>query len=164
MLTGFARMTVLVDDFDAALAFYGDLLGFEPVYDGELDDGTRIRHVCLPDQEPVGVWLLEPVDDTARDRVGAQTGGEPSMGRYTDDCRGDCARLEADGIDVVTGPVSTPDDVHAHISDPFGNSVVLVERLRTHANNNHTENPILPDIFYFYFLIVFSSTRSSDIF
>jgi|GEM_PF-3220125 len=48
-------MTILVDDFDAARRFYRDLLGFETVYDGGLSDGTRLLHVCLPDQAPAGL-------------------------------------------------------------------------------------------------------------
>lgn len=128
MITAFGRMTLLVDDFDAATEFYGDMLGFEPIFDGELPDGTRLLHVGLPDQDPVGLWLLEPQAESAQDRVGAQTGGEPAMVLYTDDCRGDCERLERAGVEIRSGPTESPDDVHAHVVDPFGNELVLVER------------------------------------
>lgn len=128
MISAFGRMTVLVDDFDVALDFYQDLLGFETIYDGELPDGTRLLHVGLPDQDPVGLWLLEPQNEAARERVGAQTGGEPTMVLYTDDCHDACEQLRAANIEIARGPVETEDDVHAHCVDPFGNEIVLVER------------------------------------
>lgn len=43
MISAVGRMTVLVDDFDAALESYGGLLGFVVLYDGELPDGTRLH-------------------------------------------------------------------------------------------------------------------------
>lgn len=128
MISAFGRMTILVDDFDAALDFYGDLLGFETTYEGELPDGTRLLHAGLPDQEPVGLWLLESQSDEARERVGSQTGGEPVLVLYTDDCHQTCEALQTADVEITRGPTETEDDVHAHCLDPFGNELVLVER------------------------------------
>lgn len=47
MISAFGRMTVLVDDFDAALEFYGDLLGFVvPTM-----ANSRTEHVSTQDVE-----------------------------------------------------------------------------------------------------------------
>lgn len=84
--------------------------------------------MCLPGQDPAGLWLLEPQAASGETRVGDQTGGEPAMVLYTDDLSGDHERLVAAGIDCTRGPVETPDDRHAHYLDPFGSELVPVER------------------------------------
>ncbi|SFR85235.1 hypothetical protein SAMN05216559_0056 [Halomicrobium zhouii] len=124
MITDFARATVLVEDYETALAFYVDVLGFEVIFDDELDDGTRIVHVGLPEQSPAGLWLMAA---EGSDRVGDQTGGHPSFVLYTDDCRVAHDRLVDEGVEITRGPVETADDVHLHFEDPYGNEVVLVE-------------------------------------
>lgn len=124
MITEFARATVLVDDHEEALAFYRDVLGFEVIFDDELDDGTRVLHVGLPDQSPVGLWLLEA---EGNERVGDQTGGYPTLVCYTDDLDRAHERLVDDGAAISREPVETPDDVHLHFEDPYGNEIVLVE-------------------------------------
>ena len=119
-------MSVLVDDYDEAIEFYVERLGFEVLYDGELDDGTRLVHLELPTQEGTGVWLFEADGEEQRERVGNQTGGAPLAVFYTDDCRGVAAELEERGVEV--GEVRESDgNVSVHFEDLYGNRFVLVE-------------------------------------
>ena len=126
MLGTLGRVSVLVSDYDEAIAFYVDRLGFEVRYDGELDDGTRLVHLELPTQPGVGVWLFEAEGEEQRERVGNQTGGAPLAVFYTDDCRGVAGELRERGVEV--GEVrESSEDVSVHFEDPYGNRFVLVE-------------------------------------
>lgn len=126
MLGRLGRLSVLVEDYDEAIEFYVDRLGFEVLYDGELDDGTRLVHLELPTQRGSGVWLFEAGSDEQRERVGNQTGGAPLGVFYTDDCRGIAERLRDRGVEV--GEVrESSDDISVHFEDLYGNRFVLVE-------------------------------------
>lgn len=125
VITEFARATVLVDDYEEALAFYTGTLDLDVMHDETRDDGTRLVHVGASGQSPVGLWLMEA---PGSDRVGDQTGGYPSFVLYTDDCRAAHQRLAEEGVTVTRGPVETDDDVHLHFEDPYGNGIVLAER------------------------------------
>lgn len=126
MLGRLGRLSVLVEDYDEAIAFYTEKLGFELLYDGSLPDGTRLVHLELPTQEGAGVWLFEADTGEQRERVGNQTGGAPLGVFYTDDCRGVAERLRE--RDVEVGEVrESPEDVSVHFEDLYGNRFVLVE-------------------------------------
>lgn len=107
MLGELGRLSVLVEDYDDAIEFYTERLGFELLFDGHLDDETRLVHLELPTQEGVGVWLFEARSDEMRERVGNQTAGAPLWVFYTDDSRGVYEELQVRGV-TVDGPTSRP--------------------------------------------------------
>ena len=60
------RTTLLVRDYDRALAFYRDRLGFQVLHDERPATGERHLHVGLAaheDEPPGGLWLLEAKGD-----------------------------------------------------------------------------------------------------
>lgn len=126
MLGRLGRLSVLVDDYDEAIAFYTEKLGFEVLYDGSLEDGTRIVHLELPTQRGSGVWLFEADTEEQRERVGNQTGGAPLGVFYTDDCRGVAEEMEERGVEIGEIRESSDDD-SVHFEDCYGNRFVLVE-------------------------------------
>ncbi|HUF28675.1 MAG TPA: VOC family protein [Gemmatimonadaceae bacterium] len=131
MLKGLGRTTLLVHDYEEALAFYRDVLGFTVLHDSTASSGQRFLHIGLPDQRgspPVGLWLLEPAGDDA-ELVGRQAGGQPLLVIYTDDCHGDVATLQRRGVGFRGPPVAEGGALFAHFSDLYGNVVVLVELL-----------------------------------
>lgn len=87
MLGRLGRASALVDDYDEAIDFSVDWPGFEVLYDGFLEDGTRLVHMELPTQRGSGVWLFEAQSEEQRERVRNQTGGAPLGVFYTDDSR-----------------------------------------------------------------------------
>jgi catechol 2,3-dioxygenase-like lactoylglutathione lyase family enzyme len=130
LLTAFGRTTLLVRDQDEALAFYRDKLGFEVLYDSRTSNGFRSLHIGLPGQlhEPkVGLWLIPASGDEELARVGRQTGREPMLVVYTDDCRRAAATLVDRGVKFRIPPTADSDAVFAHFHDLYGNELVLVE-------------------------------------
>ena len=68
-------VTVVVADYDEALSFYVDRLGFKPVEDTQLDAAKRWVIVRPPGARETGLLLARAVDDAQRAVIGAQTGG-----------------------------------------------------------------------------------------
>lgn len=120
------RMVVLVDDYDDAIGFYVDKLGFEVFVDTAAPP-RRYVHVRLPDQPDAGIWFLEAESDAQRERVGNQTAGQPCAVLYTDDLARDHASLTERGVRFVRPPKEGGGASFAHFVDLYGNEFVLVE-------------------------------------
>ena len=121
------RTTVLVEDYDAALDFYTEVLGFEVLADAVLENGFRAVHVGNPEQSPVGLWLMEPPSDRERDRIGDQTGDAPTLVLYTDDVRDRYEALRRRGVEFRGEPEAGETGTRVHFEDYSGNHCVLVE-------------------------------------
>ena len=130
MLT-LGRFTLLVPDYDEALAFYHDVLGFDVLHDSIGENGQRFLHVGraagggLPGP---GLWLLKPGSDVDRALVGRQAGRQPLIVLYTADCAAASSALEMRGVSVRRSPGQQAGGAaFVHFEDPFGNGIVLVE-------------------------------------
>ncbi|HEY9514368.1 MAG TPA: VOC family protein [Gemmatimonadaceae bacterium] len=129
MLTAIGRTTILVHDYDEALEFYRDVLGFHPLHDTTAPDGQRYLHMGIPGQAgdpPVGLWFLQPGNGDS-DLIGCQAGGQPLLVLYTDDCRATAATLAERGVRFPRLPAERDGAVFAHFLDLYGNEFVLVE-------------------------------------
>ncbi|HEX8856290.1 MAG TPA: VOC family protein [Thermoleophilaceae bacterium] len=123
--TQLGRVVVLVDDQDAALAFYRDVLGFEVLHDSE-DGGFRYLHVGLPGWGGPGIWLMPANDSGTRSLVGRQAGAHPLLVLYTDDIEATRTGLEAAGVKVWQ---DRDDDGSRsfHFRDVSGNTLIAVQ-------------------------------------
>ena len=131
MLKALGRFVLLVRQYDEALAFYRDVLGFTTLYDQTASNGQRFLHVGVPGQveggpPAVGLWMLEASGDDA-ELVGRQTGSHPLCIVYTADCRATAAELERRGVTFRKAPVEDSGAVYAHFADLYGNELVLVQ-------------------------------------
>jgi catechol 2,3-dioxygenase-like lactoylglutathione lyase family enzyme len=130
MLTTLGRFTLLVRDYDEALAFYRDVLGFEVLHDSLGVDGQRYLHMGLQDQAGgpgFGLWLLTPASDADRMLIGRQAGRQPLLVLYTANCSATASALETRGVKFRKPPQSEGGAVFAHFLDLYGNEIVLVE-------------------------------------
>lgn len=126
-LTALARTTLLVRDYEEALLFYRDLLGFIVLFDAIVDGRGRLLHVGLPGQEGVGLWFREAASEAELDLVGHQSGRGPFLVLYTDDCRQTCAALARRGVRFRKHPYEDGGAVVAHIEDVYGNELVIAQ-------------------------------------
>lgn len=96
---GLGLVTLLVRDYDEAIAWFTDKLGFALKEDAELGGGKRWV-VVRPKAEAAGAGLLLARADGAEQvaRIGDQTGGRVFLFLYTDDIERDHAAMEAGGV------------------------------------------------------------------
>ncbi|MCX2831252.1 VOC family protein, partial [Microbulbifer thermotolerans] len=74
------RLVILVKDYDEAIEFYRDKLGFEVFVDIN-SEPHRFVHLRLPEQPDVGIWLLKASSEHQKSQVGQQTAGQPVVFR-----------------------------------------------------------------------------------
>ena len=115
-----ALVTLVVDDYDRAIAFYRDTLGFELVTDDPLDGGKRWIVVRPPGAE-TGVLLARATDARQRAHVGDQTGGRVAFFLATDDFAREHARLLDAHVHFVESPRTEAYGTVAVFEDPYGN-------------------------------------------
>ncbi|CZT33990.1 VOC family protein [Rhizobium sp. 9140] len=116
-----ARVTLVVPDYDEAIAFYRDSLGFELLDDLDMEDGKRWV-VLRPRGARETALLIAKADGAAQlAAIGNQTGGRVAFFLHTDDFARDHAAMLAKGVTFREEPRHEPYGIVAVFADPFGN-------------------------------------------
>lgn len=123
-----ALVTLVVRDYDEAIAFCRDALGFTLVEDTDRGDGSRWV-VVRPGGEAGGTDLLlaRASGDEQTASVGAQTGGRVGFFLHTDDFARDHARMTAAGVRFLEEPRHEPYGSVAVFEDLYGNRWDLLQ-------------------------------------
>jgi catechol 2,3-dioxygenase-like lactoylglutathione lyase family enzyme len=120
-------VSLVVRDYDEALAFFVGVLGFELVEDTEVPAQGKRWVVVSPGSPGARLLLAKASSQEQLLRVGAQTGGRVFLFLYTDDCLGDFAQLSAKGVRFVREPQEQPHGVVAVFEDLYGNLWDLIQ-------------------------------------
>ncbi|MEW2634889.1 VOC family protein [Streptomyces sp. NPDC048389] len=123
-----ALVTLVVRDYDEAIAFYTETLGFDLVEDTDRGDGSRWVVVRPPGSAPgTGLLLARAKDEEQRASVGAQTGGRVGFFLHTDDFARDHTRMTAAGVRFLEEPRHETYGSVAVFEDLYGNRWDLLE-------------------------------------
>jgi predicted enzyme related to lactoylglutathione lyase len=122
-----AKVAVVVEDYDEAIAFYVDKLGFGCTEDTDLGGGKRWVTVRPAGAAGPELLLARAVNDRQRSRVGDQTGGRVFLFFETDDLARDVERYRRRGVRVAREPELQPWGTVAVIEDLYGNRIDLIE-------------------------------------
>jgi catechol 2,3-dioxygenase-like lactoylglutathione lyase family enzyme len=116
-----ALVTLVVHDYDEAIAFYTGALGFDLAEDEPRPDGSRWVVVRPAGDAGTGLLLARARGEAQRDRVGDQTGGRVGFFLRTDDFAGDHARMRAAGVSFLEEPRHESYGSVVVFQDPYGN-------------------------------------------
>jgi catechol 2,3-dioxygenase-like lactoylglutathione lyase family enzyme len=122
-----AAVAVVVPDYDEAIAFYRDVVGFELVEDTPLGDGKRWVVVRPAGAAGTALLLARADSEAQRGRIGDQTGGRVFLFLHTDDFAADHGRLLAAGVRFLEPPRTEAYGTVAIFEDAFGNRWDLIE-------------------------------------
>ncbi len=126
-----AFFTLIVDDYDRAIAYYTQTLGFELREDSPRDaapGNPRKRWVVVaPHGAETGVLLAQAANDAQRARIGDQTGGRVGFFLYTDDFHRDYAAMRAKGVRFLEQPREEEYGIVVVFEDLYGNRWDLLE-------------------------------------
>jgi catechol 2,3-dioxygenase-like lactoylglutathione lyase family enzyme len=121
-----ALTTLVVADYDEAIAWYTAKLGFTLIDD--IDQGNKRWVVVGPtDGSAAALLLARASTDEQRTRIGNQTGGRVGFFLNTDDFWRDHAAMTAQGVEFLETP---RDEVYATVAvfrDLYGNTWDLLE-------------------------------------
>jgi catechol 2,3-dioxygenase-like lactoylglutathione lyase family enzyme len=126
MTRSIATTTLVVADYDEAIAYFSGRLGFALIADVPLGAGKRWVLVAPAGG---GAQLLLALADGAEQlaRVGNQTGGRVAFFLETDDFARDYAAYRARGVVFLEEPRHEPYGTVAVFEDLYGNKWDLIE-------------------------------------
>lgn len=122
-----SAVSLVTPDYDAAIRFYVDVLGFDLIEDSDLGDGKRWVLVAPPGARETRLLLAKAATDRQRAAIGDQAGGRVFLFLATDDFERDFARYRAAGVLFEEAPRTEPYGVVAVFRDPFGNRWDLIQ-------------------------------------
>ena len=119
-------ITLVVPDYDEAIAFYRDILGFTLAEDTNLGGGKRWVRV-IPTEGGTGFLLAKAAGVEQEAAIGNQTGGRVAFFLQTDSFTRDYAALSAKGVTFLEDPRHEIYGSVVVFQDPFGNKFDLIE-------------------------------------
>ncbi len=122
----FHLTTLVVDDYDDAIAFFVGTLGFVLTEDTDLGGGKRWV-VVRPDPSGTGILLAKADGDRQAAAVGMQAGGRVSFFLYTDDVERDVEAWTARGVRFIDTIRSEEYGKVTVFLDLYGNPWDLIE-------------------------------------
>ena len=121
-----ASVSLIVVDYDEAIAFYVGALGFELITDAPLGDAKRWVTV-RPRGGGTALLLAQADDDDQRAAVGRQGAGRVWLFLETDDFARDHAAFGGKGVRFVEQPRHEPYGIVAVFEDLYGNRWDLIQ-------------------------------------
>jgi predicted enzyme related to lactoylglutathione lyase len=124
------NVTILVRDYDEALKFYTEVMGFEKRTDQKFGPGARWVTLAAPGQD-VQIVLQKPEpsmhgEENAR-RMAERIGQNPTWVLATDDCRKTFELYSSRGVKFNEPPKEMPWGTQAVFKDLYGNSYALLQ-------------------------------------
>lgn len=98
------HIALVVADYDEAIAWYTQKLGFHLIEDTTLSEVKRWVLIQPPGEGSCQLLLAKAATEKQKSRVGNQTGGRVFLFLHTDDFERDHENLLQKGIVIVRGP------------------------------------------------------------
>ncbi|MDO8353830.1 MAG: VOC family protein [Aestuariivirga sp.] len=124
-----AALTLLVPDYDKAIAYYVGKLGFKLVEDTALSPTKRWVVVAPPGNGETGLLLAQADSANQQEAIGNQAGGRVFLILKTDDFDRDFARFKQAGVAFLEAPRLEAYGKVVVFRDAFGNKWDLIEPL-----------------------------------
>lgn len=122
MKQSIGQVAILVQDYDAAIDFYVNRLGFTLVEDTPIEaQGKRWVVVAPPGSIESRLLLARAVGEEQSSRIGNQTGGRVFLFLYTDDFWRDFAAYRSKGVVFIRPPREETYGTVAVFQDLYGN-------------------------------------------
>jgi catechol 2,3-dioxygenase-like lactoylglutathione lyase family enzyme len=121
-----SALALLVDDYDRAIAYYTQILGFRLIEDTPQGPGKRFVRVAPPGGE-TALLLAKAANPEQAARIGDQTGGRVFLFLNTDDFRRDYDAYKVRGVDFTEEPREETYGTVVVFRDLYGNKWDLVQ-------------------------------------
>ena len=122
-----AHLTLVVKDYDEAIKFYTQKLGFRLLEDTILTETKRWVVVAPPGAGECSLLLAKAAGPDQMKAVGNQTGGRVFLFLNTDDFHRDYQTMVEKGVHFVRQPVREVYGTVAVFEDLYGNLWDLIE-------------------------------------
>ena len=122
-----ALVALVVRDYDEAIRYYTQTLGFDLIEDTFQPAQSKRWVVVSPPGSACRLLLARATDDSQASRIGNQTGGRVFLFLQTDDFWRDYRRYRARGVTFVREPGEQEYGTVAVFRDLYGNLWDLIQ-------------------------------------
>jgi catechol 2,3-dioxygenase-like lactoylglutathione lyase family enzyme len=128
-------VSLVVRDYDEALAFFVGTLGFRLVEDTVVpEQSKRWVVVSPPGTTETQLLLARATSPKQQSKIGNQTGGRVFLFLYTDDFWRDYSAYKAKGVEFIREPKEESYGTVAEFLDLYGNMWDLLQPSQSHLN------------------------------
>ena len=129
MKQSIAQIALVVRDYDEAIAFYVETLGFTLIEDTVIEEQAKRWVVVAPSGDGGCRLLLARAANAEQEsRIGNQTGGRVFLFLHTDDLWRDYHAYKSRGVVFVREPSEAIFGIAAVFEDLYGNKWDLIQR------------------------------------
>ncbi len=128
MTQAIAHISLLVREYDEAIAFYTQVLRFQLVEDTPRGGGKRWVIVAPPGSTGCSLLLAQAKNEDERRNVGRQSGGRVFLFLHTDDFQGDYTEMKSRGVRFLEEPRREAYGSVVVFEDLYGNKWDLLEK------------------------------------
>jgi catechol 2,3-dioxygenase-like lactoylglutathione lyase family enzyme len=125
-----AQLALVVRDYDEAIRFYSESLGFTLLEDSALGDGKRWVRIAPPGGFGAALLLARAATPEQERAIGNQAGGRVFLFLETSDFERDYTRMRAKGVRFTEEPRHEEYGTVAVFLDLYGNKWDLIGRKR----------------------------------
>ena len=122
-----AHIALVVEDYDDAIKFYTEKLGFNLIEDTVLSETKRWVLVAPKGAADCCLLLAKAANEEQKSRIGNQTGGRVFLFLFTDDFYRDYNKMIANDVKFVRDPKEEDYGTVAVFEDLYGNQWDLVQ-------------------------------------
>ena len=120
------QISLLVKDYDEAIDYYTQILGFELLEDTTLSESKRWVRVSPPGSS-CHLLLAKAANETQEKQIGFQTGGRVFLFLYTDDFYRDYEKYTSLGVEFIREPTKEDFGIVSVFKDLYGSLWDLIE-------------------------------------
>jgi catechol 2,3-dioxygenase-like lactoylglutathione lyase family enzyme len=121
------HVTILVNDYDEAIDFYTNSLGFTILSDQSFGEGMRWVTVAPSKQCETAVVFVKADTEEKRELVGSQSAGHVFLVIETDDFIRDYSNMKEKGVTFLGEPKEMPWGLEIVFEDLYGNRIDLLQ-------------------------------------
>ncbi len=123
------HVTLLVKDFDEALNFYVEKMGFQKRQDTKFgNDNIRWVTVSTKDQPEIELTFVLADTEEKIKALGKQAGDHVFMTMQTDNCKRDYEAMKSKGVKFYGEPMEQMYGTEVVFEDLYGNLFDLIQR------------------------------------
>jgi predicted enzyme related to lactoylglutathione lyase len=130
MILNISHLSLLVKDYDEAVNFYTQKIGFVVTSDVAMPEmGPGMRWLVItPNQDcQTKISLCKATTESSITQVGHQCDGYPLFTIFTNDIEGDIQSFKTKGVEVTMEVDQVAWGKHSMIKDLYGNLIYIVE-------------------------------------
>lgn len=121
------NVALVVRDYDEAIAFYTEKLGFQLIEDTDLGEGKRWVQIAPPNSTGTCLLLAQASTDAQRQAIGNQAGGRVFLFLQTNDFWRDYQAMKSQGVTFLEEPREEAYGTVVVFQDLYGTKWDLLE-------------------------------------